>query len=81
MKIFEGENMTNVVKWIISTTEQNQFAFLGRFGERLLFRDTSECPFTKDKPYIYDLRESRSQFIQPGEMSMDEYNTYFGRLA
>jgi hypothetical protein len=71
----------DTIAWIIGTTEQNQFAFLGRFGERLLFRDTSECPFTKDKPYIYDLNESRSKFIQPGEMTMDEYNTYYGRLA
>lgn len=70
----------DTIAWIIDKTEQNQFKFLGQFGERLLFRDTSECQFTKDKPYIYDLRESRSQFIQPGEMSMDEYDTYYGRV-
>ena len=70
----------DTIAWIIDKTEQNKFKFLGQFGERLLFRDTSECQFTKDKPYIYDLRESRSQFIQPGEMSMDEYDTYYGRV-
>ena len=73
--------MTNIVKWIVRTTEQNEFKFLGQFGDRLLFRDTSECPFTKDKPYIYDLRESRSQFIEPEEMSTDEDNAYYRRLA
>ena len=73
--------MTNIVKWIVRTTEQNEFKFLGQFGDRLLFRDTSECPFTKDKPYIYDLRESRSQFIEPEEMSTDEDNAYYKRLA
>ena len=72
--------MTNVVKWIIGTTEQNQFKFLGQFGERLLFRDTSDCPFTKKKPYIYDLNEMKPSFIQPGEMSMDEYDTYYWRV-
>ena len=73
--------MTSIVRWIVDTIEKNQFKFLGQFGERLLFRDTSECPFTKDKPYIYDLRDGRYQFIQPGDMTMDEHNTYYGRLA
>ena len=81
MKIFEGENMTNVVKWIIDTTEKNQFKYLGRFGDRLLFRDTSLCPFTSKLPYVYDLNEMKSRFIQPGDMTMDEHNVYYGRLA
>ena len=72
--------MTSIVRWIVDAIEKNQFKFLGQFGERLLFRDTSECPFTKDKPYIYDLCDGRYRFIQPGEMSMDEYDAYYGRV-
>ena len=71
--------MTNVQR-IISSTEHNQFKYLGQFGNRLLFRDTSLCPFTKKYPYIFDLETSESRFIEPGEMSTDEYNTYFWRL-
>ena len=70
----------DIINWIINKTEQNQFKYLGRFGDRLLFRDTSLCPFTKKKPYIYDLNEMKPSFIQPGEMSMDEYDAYYGRV-
>ena len=70
----------DTIKWIIDKTEQNQFKYLGRFGDRLLFRDTSLCPFTSKLPYIYDLNEMKPSFIQPGEMSMDEYDTYYGRV-
>lgn len=72
--------MTSIVKWIVGTTEQNQFKFLGQFGHRLLFKDTSLCPFTSKLPYIYDMDEMKPSFIQPGEMSMDEYDAYYGRV-
>lgn len=71
----------STINWIIDTTEKNQFKYLGRFGDRLLFRDTSLCPFTSKLPYVYDLNEMKPSFIQPGDMTMDEHNVYYRRLA
>lgn len=70
----------DTIKWIIDKTEQNQFKYLGKFGHRLLFRDTSLCPFTSKLPYIYDMNTMKPSFIQPGQMEMDEYDTYYGRV-